>query len=634
LIDSFFASRISIESYEAVFLTLPIMGLSTGIGIGLSAAIADLVSKEKELINIKRYISASVILSLVSIAIFLYIAFFNSAVIERVAGVEKLPVDSMISTEFRDYWKVILWTFPMQIFFSLSIQYLTILEKQKTGMLIIALNLLMNILLNYLFTQVFDWGVEGLAYSTMGVFTIGFLISIFPLSKNDYFKKPYPTLCTGQFLKALKSLTILTLMIFVSVAIFNISGLILNQLAVSISTDALIVFAIYSQIMGLIVITTRGFAGGFIIYLGNAIKQKQSSEYFKIYWAATAWIAIANLIGIFLFLTVPEFLISIFDNVNADLIADIKYFLWMGSIIMGIYILPRLAMIGFISVDKSIVLVIYSLFFVTLQIVSAYYLTEKSGMNGLVHSELVAAFGTTLVFIAQSALDAAVDLPILEVGPGQGALTQYIVGKKSEFKAVDLDQDMIALLKKAYPEHEEKFQHQNFLKTDPKTLFPEFGEMLLLGNFPYNISSQIVFKMLDNRDHFPIMIGMFQKEVAQRILSPSGSKVYGVPSVLVQAYYHGKTLFKVSPGSFNPPPKVDSSVIVLYRNEIQPNIDYSFFKSVVKSAFGVRRKMLKNSLKGMVTDKSLLEKEIFTKRPEHLSVQEFLDLTKLIKEQG
>lgn len=198
-IDSFFATRISIESYEAVFLTLPIMGLSTGIGIGLAAAIADLISKEKDLVSIKRLVLASVVLSLLSIFGFLYVAIFQADLIESVAGIHKLEEDSTIVSHFRNYWKMILWTFPMQIFFSLSIQFLAILEKQKAGMYIILIILLVNIVLNYGFTQILDWGVEGLALSTMGVFSIGVLLSIWPMRKDSYFQLPYPTIFSRSF---------------------------------------------------------------------------------------------------------------------------------------------------------------------------------------------------------------------------------------------------------------------------------------------------------------------------------------------------------------------------------------------------------------------------------------------------
>lgn len=235
------------------------------------------------------------------------------------------------------------------------------------------------------------------------------------------------------------------------------------------------------------------------------------------------------------------------------------------------------------------------------------------------------------VGIAEQAVAASGDLPILEVGPGQGALTHHVLSRKELFKAVDVDRDMIGVLKRKYSEHKPKFIHQNFLKTHPSELFEGHSEMMLLGNFPYNISSQILFKMLDNRDHFPVMVGMFQKEVAQRVLAKPGSKIYGVPSVLIQAFYTGKTIYKVSPGSFNPPPKVDSSVILLHRKKELPDVNYSHLKSIVKTAFGVRRKMLRNSLKTLMADESLLSTDLFRKRPEHLSVEEFIELSKLIK---
>lgn len=398
-IDSFFATRVSIETYEAVFLTLPIMGLATGIGVGLAAAIADMVSKEKDLWNIKRLVAASVVLSFVSIIGFLYLSIFHADWIEGVAGLDKLESSSPIIIEFRDYWSVILWTFPMQIFFALTIQFLTILEKQRAGMYVIILILVLNIFLDYLFTQVFPWGGKGLAYSTMGVFTAGVLLSYWPMRKEPYFQLPYPSIFNKTFLSVFLKLTSTTLMIFVAVGIFGISAIILNRIALDISTSALIIFAVYSQIMQVIIITTRGLAGGFIIYLGNAIRDKNASEYFPIYWASTAWIAIFNLLGALLMITIPTTLINFFDNIDLELYPEIIYFQAVGALILTLFILPRLAFIGFISVNKSYLLVAHSVLFVAVQLTAAYHWTAQIGVRGLVHAELLAAVINSIVFV-------------------------------------------------------------------------------------------------------------------------------------------------------------------------------------------------------------------------------------------
>ena len=154
----------------------------------------------------------------------------------------------------------------------------------------------------------------------------------------------------------------------------------------------------------------------------------------------------------------------------------------------------------------------------------------------------------------------------------------------------------------------------------------------LIGNFPYNISSQIIFKMLKEYTLIPEMVGMFQKEVADRIIAPPGNKVYGVISVLTQAYYEGETIFKVSPGSFNPPPKVQSSVIRLKRKEnYELGVDYKLLRSVVKTSFGQRRKMMRNTLKSLVKDETILKDPQFQKRPEELGLEEFIEVVKIVE---
>lgn len=222
------------------------------------------------------------------------------------------------------------------------------------------------------------------------------------------------------------------------------------------------------------------------------------------------------------------------------------------------------------------------------------------------------------------------DLPMLEVGPGKGVLTKYLFLGSKQFKAVEADIDMFDYLHNQYPGIEEHLVYGNFLKVDLKSIY-EDRPFLLFGNFPYNISSQILFKMLDFRDQIPCMIGMFQKEVAERVVAPHGSKIYGRISVLIQAYYRGKILFDVGPGSFSPPPKVNSSVIILERKEAEEfTYDEKLFKQVVAISFSQRRKMLRNTLKSLVNDNEFLKEDVFTKRPEHLSVDDFIALTNSI----
>jgi len=227
--------------------------------------------------------------------------------------------------------------------------------------------------------------------------------------------------------------------------------------------------------------------------------------------------------------------------------------------------------------------------------------------------------------IVKLAIEKAEGKPILEVGPGKGVLTKHLIENDIHFKAVDADRDMIDFLEMNYPATKDKLIQGDFLKQRLDQMFTE-EEFVLLGNFPYNISSQIIFQSIQYQDHIPWIIGMFQKEMADRIIATHGSKTYGAISVLTQVYYSGKTVFKVSPGSFSPPPKVNSSVILFERKPILPKeIDPKQFRSIVKMSFGQRRKMLRNTLKALVEDKSILESELFTKRPEQLSVQNFID---------
>ncbi len=213
---------------------------------------------------------------------------------------------------------------------------------------------------------------------------------------------------------------------------------------------------------------------------------------------------------------------------------------------------------------------------------------------------------------------------LLEVGPGGGALTKHLLKIPNiEFKAVELDDEKIAYLKKTYPTIADKIIAKDFLQLDA----PFEEPFTVIGNFPYNISTQILFKVLDWRDSVTVVIGMFQKEVAERAASKEGSKVYGVLSVLVQAYYDVEYLFDVSNECFTPPPKVQSGVIRLVRRQTPYNVKSDkAFKLLVKTAFMQRRKTLRNAVKGFFTPE-ILQDPIFNKRAEALSVQDFADLT-------
>ena len=219
-------------------------------------------------------------------------------------------------------------------------------------------------------------------------------------------------------------------------------------------------------------------------------------------------------------------------------------------------------------------------------------------------------------------------LPVVEVGPGMGVLSQFLKENGREVKAVELDPESVEFLRKTFPELD--VVEGDFLKMNLDDLFP--GEIALIGNYPYNISSQIFFKVLDNREKIPVVAGMLQKEVAQRICSGPGSKVYGILSVLLQAWYDCSYLFDVGPMVFSPPPKVTSGVIRLTRNSrTELGCDEKKFKTVVKTAFGCRRKTLRNSIGGLIGPGSpLLGDPVLSMRPEQLSVEDFIRITKVI----
>ncbi len=225
-------------------------------------------------------------------------------------------------------------------------------------------------------------------------------------------------------------------------------------------------------------------------------------------------------------------------------------------------------------------------------------------------------------------VDACPDIPVLEVGPGMGVLTQFLLKKDRRLKVVELDRESVAYLHTTFPAldvHEE-----DFLRMDLAALF-DGAPFVLTGNYPYNISSQIFFKMLDNKELIPCCTGMIQKEVAERIAARPGSKTYGILSVLIQAWYDVEYLFTVHEHVFNPPPKVKSAVIRMTRNSTsQLGCDERLFRQVVKTTFNQRRKTLRNSIKPLLPaegNAGLTADPLFGRRPEQLSVAEFVDLT-------
>ena len=222
-------------------------------------------------------------------------------------------------------------------------------------------------------------------------------------------------------------------------------------------------------------------------------------------------------------------------------------------------------------------------------------------------------------------------LPVLEVGPGMGVLTQFLLEMGLDLTVVELDSESVDYLNAAFPQLHGRIIGEDFLKMDLKKLYGD-APFCIIGNYPYNISTQIFFKVLDYRDQVVCCSGMLQREVAQRIAEPPGSKAYGILSVLLQAWYDIEYLFTVDEHVFNPPPKVKSGVIRLTRNDVTDlGVDERMFKRIVKAAFGQRRKMLRSSLKPIFgADPTVMERDVFRQRPEQLSVSEFIELTNLI----
>lgn len=216
---------------------------------------------------------------------------------------------------------------------------------------------------------------------------------------------------------------------------------------------------------------------------------------------------------------------------------------------------------------------------------------------------------------------------VLEIGPGMGVLTQFLLEKDAvETWVVELDSESVTYLEAHYPKLSNRIVPEDFLRYDFKRIFGE-EQYAVIGNFPYNISSQIVFNVLDNRAQVPEFAGMFQKEVAQRIAEPPGSRDYGILSVLAQAYYDVEYLFTVSEHVFDPPPKVKSGVIRMVRKDTFPDVDYKKFKMVVKTGFNQRRKTLRNALKSLPFQHTPETEAMLSKRAEQLGFEDFVQLT-------
>lgn len=232
-------------------------------------------------------------------------------------------------------------------------------------------------------------------------------------------------------------------------------------------------------------------------------------------------------------------------------------------------------------------------------------------------------------------VDACPGLPVLEIGPGMGVLTQYLVTKPREVKAVEIDRESVAYLHETFPTLRDNIIGEDFLRMDLNTVFGG-RPFVLTGNYPYDISSQIFFKMLDNRELIPCCTGMIQREVALRMASEPGNKAYGILSVLMQAWYDVEYLFTVDEDVFNPPPKVKSAVIRMTRNGVTDlGCDERLFKCLVKAVFNQRRKMLRVSLKqlfaGAQPSGEFFTAEVMTRRPEQLTIAQFVELTNVVE---
>ncbi len=228
-------------------------------------------------------------------------------------------------------------------------------------------------------------------------------------------------------------------------------------------------------------------------------------------------------------------------------------------------------------------------------------------------------------------LDGYPALPVLEVGPGTGMLTQFLLQQERDLTVVEIDRESVDYLNKHYPALQGRILREDFLQMDLRTYYS--GEFCIIGNYPYNISSQIFFKVLDNKEFVPCCTGMIQKEVAERMIASPGSRTYGILSVLLQAWYDVEYLFTVNEQAFIPPPRVKSAVVRLTRNKRkQLNCDEKLFKTVVKTCFNQRRKMLRNSIKSLLSEETPSPDDpMLTKRPEQLSIEQFEQLTNLLE---
>lgn len=228
-------------------------------------------------------------------------------------------------------------------------------------------------------------------------------------------------------------------------------------------------------------------------------------------------------------------------------------------------------------------------------------------------------------------LDDYKGMPVLEVGPGMGVLTKYLLDYGHDVTAVEIDEESVDYLNHNFPSLHGRILGDDFLKMDLAKVMGD-RQFCVIGNYPYNISSQIFFKVLDYKDLIPCCSGMLQKEVAERLAAAPGSKVYGILSVLLQAWYDVEYLFTVNENVFNPPPKVKSGIIRMKRNDVtQLGCDEKLFRTIVKTTFGQRRKTLRNSIRGLLLPGCVLpDLQVWGQRPEQLSVQEFINLTNVV----
>lgn len=255
---------------------------------------------------------------------------------------------------------------------------------------------------------------------------------------------------------------------------------------------------------------------------------------------------------------------------------------------------------------------------------------KSLGQHFLTDQHIAQDIVAALSFGPEEAVSGNAKAQVLEVGPGMGVLTQYLLRREDiDLRAVEIDRESVDYLYVHFPALGGRLIQGDFLRLPLERLFP--GPVHIIGNFPYNISSQIFFKVIDNRERVPQVVCMIQKEVAERIAEKPGTKTYGILSVLLQAWYDIEYLFTVGEGAFNPPPKVKSAVIRLTRNGRESlECDETFFKKVVKTAFGQRRKTLRNSLKPLLPEGADTSDPVFDLRPERLGVEDFIRLTRMV----